>query len=195
MNRSTLISAASAFALMTALAACTPGKEDKPPKPKVTENAAPAKASAAQQVAALPKMGPAPAWKLQDVDGKVVSSDQFKGKVVVLDFWATWCPPCRAEIPGYTELMRKYEKEGLVIIGASVDQGGAEVVKPFAQKMGINYPLVMADEAIATAFGATEAIPTTVIIDRDGQVRHRKVGAEETSEYEKTILSVLREKT
>jgi peroxiredoxin len=185
MNRIARFSMLSLTALMLGLAGCTPGKEDKPPAPKVTASAA--------NVGSLPKLGPAPAWKLQDLDGKVVSLEQFKGKVVVLDFWATWCGPCRMEIPGYTELTRKYASEGLVIVGVSVDEGGPEVVKPFAQKMGINYQLVMGDEAVATAYGATEAIPTTVIIDRNGQIRHRKVGAEETSEYEKTILAVLRE--
>ena len=198
MNRTIRFSALAVTALMFGLAGCTPGKEDKPPAPKVTASSpAPAPAAApsssAAKVAALPKLGPAPAWKLQDMNGQPVSLDQFKGKVVVLDFWATWCGPCRMEIPGYTELTRKYGKDGLVIIGASVDQGGPEVVKPFAEKMGINYPLVMADEATAAAYGATEAIPTTILIDRNGQVRHRKVGAEETAEYEKTILAVLRE--
>ena len=77
-----------------------------------------ATASAAQPAqAALPKLGPAPAWRLKDVNGNVVSSEQFKGKVVVLDFWATWCGPCRQEIPGYTDLQRKYGKDGLAIIG------------------------------------------------------------------------------
>ncbi len=188
MNRTARTFATSLTVLTLGLAACTPSKEDKPPKPKVTASATPV-------VNALPRIGPAPSWKLQDLDGKPVTLDQFKGKVVVLDFWATWCPPCRAEIPGYTDLMRKYEKEGLVIVGASVDQGGPDVVKPFAQKMGINYPLVMADEATATAYGATEAIPTTIIIDRAGQIRDRKVGSEETAEYEKKIVAVLKERT
>lgn len=144
--------------------------------------------------AELPKYGPAPAWKLQDINGQVVSSEQFKGKVVVIDFWATWCGPCRLEIPGYIELHRKYGAEGLVVIGVSLDQGGPEVVKAFAGKMGINYPLVMGDEPIQTAFGGLEAIPTTFVIDRTGQVRHRKVGAAEAAEYEKSVLAVLREK-
>ena len=142
----------------------------------------------------LPKLGPAPALKLTDVDGKEVSSEQLKGKVVVVDFWATWCGPCRVEIPGYAEMTRKYGKDGLVIVGVSLDEGGPAVVKPFATKMGINYQLVMADEAVQAAFGGISSLPTTFLIDRAGQMRDRKDHAEETAEYEKKVLSVLAEK-
>lgn len=135
---------------------------------------------------------PAPVWKLKDVNGKTVSSADFKGKVVVIDFWATWCPPCRDEIPGYIELQKKYGKDGLVIIGVSLDQKGPEVVKPFMAKMGINYPIVMADEDTPAAFGGIEAIPTTLIIDRAGMIRDRKVGAEAAESYEQRLLVYLK---
>ena len=135
---------------------------------------------------------PAPAWKLKDLAGKEVSSEQFKGKVVVVDFWATWCPPCRAEIPGYVELMKKYGKDGLVIIGVSMDEGGPDVVKAFAGKFGVNYPMVMGDDKMLAAFGGIEALPTTFLIDRNGQIRDRKVGAEPTEDYEKKIVALLK---
>ncbi len=135
---------------------------------------------------------PAPVWKLKDVEGKVISSETFKGKVVVVDFWATWCPPCRAEIPGYIELQKKYGKDGLVIIGVSLDQKGPAVVKPFMEKFGINYQIVMGDDDISAAFGGMDAIPTTFIIDRAGIIRDRKVGAEPTEEYEKRIVALLK---
>lgn len=136
----------------------------------------------------------APGWKLQDLAGKPVSSEDFKGKVVVVDFWATWCPPCREEIPGYIALQEKYGPQGLVIVGVSLDQAGPEVVKAFAAKAGINYPLVMGDDKIVTDFGGVEGIPTTFLIDRRGQVRDRKVGMEPKETYEKKILAVLGEK-
>lgn len=134
---------------------------------------------------------PAPAWTLKDLDGKPVSFAQFKGKVVVIDFWATWCGPCRVEIPGYIELQKKYAKDGLVIIGISIDEKGPAVVKQFAEKMGVNYQMVMADDKIVEAFGGIEAIPTTFIIDRSGKIQERKIGAEPTASFEKRLLPFL----
>jgi len=186
LTRSGFRPALCVLALLPALQGCGRAKESA---------AAPAKSPAAEApLAALPKLGPAPAWELKDLAGKVVRSDQFAGKVVVVDFWATWCPPCRAEIPGYVALQRKYESQGLVIVGVSLDQAGPDVVKAFAAKYSINYPLVMGDESAVRAFGGVEAIPTTFLIDRSGQIRDRKTGSEETEEYERKIRAVLGEK-
>lgn len=174
-------------ALALGVAACGPKKDQAPPQPKVT---AAAKAAAAP-VAALPVLGVAPAWKLQDVNGAAVTSEQLKGKVVVLDFWATWCPPCREEIPGYIALQKKYGQDGVALVGVSLDQAGPGVVKEFMGKFGVNYQMLMADDAVIAAFGGVEAIPTTFLIDRTGKIRDRKVGSEPTAEYEKKIQALL----
>jgi len=134
----------------------------------------------------------APAWKLKDVDGNVVSSDQFKGKVVVLDFWATWCGPCRSEIPGYVNLQKKYGADGLAFVGVSVDEDGPEVVRKFMKEHGINYTIVMADDKVVEAYAPIEGYPTTFIIDRAGMIRDRKLGSRPTADYEKEILAVLK---
>jgi peroxiredoxin len=135
---------------------------------------------------------PAPAWKLKDVDGNPVTLAQFRGKVVVLDFWATWCPPCRTEIPGYVALQKKYADDGLVVVGVSVDTDGVGPVKKFMKDIGINYVVVMADDAIQDAYGPLQGYPTTFIIDRDGQIRNKKLGREPAAQYEKEVLAVLK---
>ncbi len=138
------------------------------------------------------KPAPAPAWKLKDVDGNVVSSDQFKGKVLVVDFWATWCGPCRTEIPGYVALQKKYRDAGLVVIGVSLDQQGPGVVKKFITTQKVDYQIVMGTDEVVEAFGGMDAIPTTFIIDRDGNIRDRKVGAEPAEEFESRVKEFLK---
>jgi peroxiredoxin len=134
----------------------------------------------------------APDWTLKDVDGNPVSLSQFRGKVVVLDFWATWCPPCRTEIPGYIALQRKYGVDGLVVIGVSVDTDGPGPVKKFIKEMGINYTIVMADDTIQDKYGPLQGYPTTFIIDRDGLIRGSKLGRKPAALFEKDVLAVLK---
>lgn len=134
---------------------------------------------------------PSPAWELKDLDGKAVKSSDFAGKVVVLDFWATWCGPCRMEIPGFIELHKQYADKGLVVVGVSLDRGGASAVKPFVEKMGINYRIVLGDETIVSAFGGIEGIPTTFIIDRKGQIVGTHVGYAPKAEFEAEIKPLL----
>lgn len=140
----------------------------------------------------LPVLGKAPSWKLKDTAGKEVSSAEFKGKVVVLDFWATWCPPCRAEIPGYIALQKKYADKGVVIIGVSVDEQGAAAVVPFAKAQGINYRMLLANDDAVAAFGNIQAIPTTFVIDRDGNIRAKHVGYASQDEFDAQLQELLK---
>lgn len=186
-SRTLAVRSLAALALAAALTACS--KQAEAPK----ASSAPAATMApAVGGSTLPMIAAAPAWTAKDLTGAEVKSDQFKGKVVVVDFWATWCPPCRAEIPGYVELMKKYGKDGLVIVGVSMDESGPGVVKAFSDKFGVNYPMVMGDDKVLAAFGGIEALPTTFLIDRNGQIRDRKVGAEATEDYEKKIAGLMK---
>jgi thiol-disulfide isomerase/thioredoxin len=137
--------------------------------------------------AQLVDLGRAPDFKLQSLDGRDVSLAALKGKVVVVDFWATWCQPCIAEIPGYIELQKKYGPQGFVIVGVSMDNKKPEVVKAFADKRGVNYPIAMGDDALVEAFGGIEGYPTTFLIDRDGKIRHRKLGMMAHHDYEAIV--------
>lgn len=184
MKNSTTVPLLGILALIAGLTGCARGADGDPAP------AGPAKTESMQAVV-LPVLGQAPGWSLKDLDGAAIGSDQLKGKVVVVDFWATWCPPCIKEVPGYTELVRRHGAAGLVIVGISLDQAGPDVVKGFAERFKVNYPLAMGDAATVAAFGGVEAIPTTFLIDREGRIRDRKVGLEATETYEKKILSLL----
>lgn len=134
---------------------------------------------------------PAPAWTLKDLQGKSVSLADFKGKVVVLDIWATWCPPCRAEIPHFVELKNEWKDKGVTIVGLSVDSTGAADVAKFAKEHDMNYPIVMDDGTTASAYGADQGIPTTVVIDKKGNIVATHLGLTDKSVFEDDIKKAL----
>ena len=134
----------------------------------------------------------APDFALKDLDGKELKLSDYKGKVVVLDFWATWCYPCRLEIPHLVALQKKFEKQGFSVIGISLDQGGAETVKPFYKMNNMNYPVVIGNEAILDSYGGIRGFPTTFIINQDGKIVKKYEGYAEkiVPEIEKIIYNL-----
>lgn len=104
------------------------------------------------------------------LDGKEIDSDQFEGKVLLITFFATWCPPCIQEIPSLIDLQNEYKEKGFSVIGISVDQGSSKSVKKLVEKTGVNYPVVMADSKITRDFGGIVGIPTSFLINKDGNV-------------------------
>jgi thiol-disulfide isomerase/thioredoxin len=132
----------------------------------------------------------APAFLAADLDGQPVSTADWKGKVVLLNFWATWCPPCRAEIPMLIQLKDLY-KDRLVIVGVSLDDDPAQEVKKFSIDKRFNYPVVMATREIISAYGGVPALPTTFVINQDGKVVQKHIGLFRSAVYEGEIRALL----
>jgi len=119
---------------------------------------------------------PAPAFDLKDLNGQALTLSKFKNKVVVLNFWATWCPPCRAEIPDFIENYNAYKDKGLVIIGVSMDQISPQELISFVKRFDMAYPVAFGTEKILDDYQPGQYIPATIVIDKKGMIRSRHVG-------------------
>jgi cytochrome c biogenesis protein CcmG/thiol:disulfide interchange protein DsbE len=129
-------------------------------------------------------------FALQDIENETVKLSDYKNKVVVLNFFATWCPPCRNEIPDFIELVNEYSGKDFVIIGIALDKGGLETVRNFADSYNVNYPMLLDDGIVSDTYGPIVSIPTTFIIDKERNIVEKIIGAR-NKDYFKDIVKPL----
>src|SRR6478736_6455332 len=133
-----------------------------------------------------------PDFSARDLRGRRISSANFRGKVVLIDFWATWCQPCKKEMPGYQKLADRYGSQGFAVMGFKLDiMADTEEPRAFARRLGIHYPLAVATDEIKNKFGGIEGMPTTLIYERQGILRQKIIGFEYTEVIEKNLKSLL----
>ena len=133
----------------------------------------------------------APAVVLKDLQGRTLRLSSYQGKVVLLNFWATWCPPCRAEMPELVKLQQQYRDQGLQVIGITYPPGQVGKVRRFARKLRVNYPVALGTKATKALFDKSETLPLTIIIDRSGNVRDRIEGILLPEEFEQKVKPLL----
>jgi len=134
---------------------------------------------------------PAPDFSLKTLDGQTLKLSDLRGKAVVLNFWATWCSPCKAEMPWFVDFQKQYGAEGLQIVGVAMDDAAKEDIEKFAKEMGVNYPVVLGKEAVAEEYGGVQFLPTTFYIDRSGNISDRVFGIVDRQEAEASVKKVL----
>ncbi len=133
----------------------------------------------------------APDFKLTTLDGKQVKLSDYRGKAVLLNFWATWCGPCKVEIPWFMDLEKQYAPQGLVVLGVAMDDDGKATVTKFAQEMKIDYTVVLGNDNVADQYGGVEGLPTTFYVDRNGKIVKVVAGLVSHSEIEDGIKEAL----
>jgi cytochrome c biogenesis protein CcmG/thiol:disulfide interchange protein DsbE len=141
-----------------------------------------------------PKIGgPAPKLELVDLDGAPLGLALLGGKVVIVDFWATWCPPCRSQVPRFVELLAKYGKQGLEVVGISLDESPAPV-REFRRRYGMTYRVALGDEEVAKLWGGILGLPVAFVIDRTGRLRARHDGEDDFAAIERDVVQLLKER-
>jgi thiol-disulfide isomerase/thioredoxin len=139
----------------------------------------------------LGKSTQAPNFTLESLDGKNVSLSDLRGKAVLLNFWATWCGPCKIETPWLVELQKEYGSQGLQVVGIAMDDSGKDDIEKFAKDMGVNYPVLLGKEAVGDAYGGVPALPESFFIGRNGKIVERIIGLKGRGEIEDAIKKAL----
>jgi peroxiredoxin len=134
---------------------------------------------------------PAPDFALQSLDGKTMKLSDFRGKAVLLNFWATWCEPCKIEMPWFVDFEKKYGSQGLEIVGVAMDDASPSEISSFAEKMGVNYPVLVGKEEVGAQYGGVDYLPSTFYISRDGKILDHVFGLVSRSEIESNIQKAL----
>jgi cytochrome c biogenesis protein CcmG/thiol:disulfide interchange protein DsbE len=135
----------------------------------------------------------APSFELQDAQGHTVRMSDLDGRVVVINFWATWCVPCKEEIPWLVDFENRYKDQGFTVVGVSLDEKGWDVVKPYAEKMGMNYPIVIGDARTAYKYGQVKSLPVTFVVDRDRRVAAIHFGLINKKKVDQEIRDLLQQ--
>jgi peroxiredoxin len=133
----------------------------------------------------------APDFELKSLDGRSAKLSDYRGKIVLLNFWATWCAPCRVEMPALMALYEKYRPQGMEIVGVSMDDGSQERVEKFVNEMKINYPILLGNSSVADNYGGLRLLPQTVFIARDGRIVQTTIGMRSRKDFETIIEQLL----
>jgi peroxiredoxin len=134
---------------------------------------------------------PAPDFTLPALDGSKVSLSDFRGKAVLLNFWATWCPPCKIEMPWFEDLQKQYAKDGLVVLGVALDDSAPATIAKFASELGVNYQVLLGTDQVSDDYGDVQYLPTTFYIARDGTIVDKMTGLLDRKDIEEAVKKTL----
>jgi peroxiredoxin len=134
---------------------------------------------------------PAPDFELASLDGRKVKLSDYRGKAVLLNFWATWCSPCKVEMPWFVDLQKKYGNDGLVVLGVAMDDSDTPKIAQFASEMGVNYPVLLGTDKVSEQYGNVQFLPTTFYIDREGRIVGKGTGLLGRGEIEENVQKAL----